>query len=55
MAAPKAIYFAEPVQLAGSFFRLARVCVTHDLLPLWRYACLLAVARLALQGREPRP
>lgn len=55
MAATEAICFTEPAQLGGSSFGLAGLYLTTDLHRLWRYARHLAVARLALQGREPRP
>ena len=55
MAATKPICFGEPAQLRGSSFRRAGPYLTPILPPLWRYACFLAVARLALRGREPRP
>jgi len=53
MAATEAIRFAEPAQLGGSSFGLARLYVTPDIPPLWRYPCLFSVARLAFEGREP--
>ena len=52
MAATEAIYFRRSVQLDGSFFGLARAYVTPPLPLLWRCACLLAVSRFSLQGRE---
>jgi len=55
MAATQAICFPEPAQLGGSSFGLAVLYLTPDFHPLWRYPCLLAVARLPIQGREPRP
>ena len=54
MAATEPISFDEPAQLGGSSFGFARLYLNHDLPLQWRYACLLAVARLALQGQEPR-
>lgn len=54
MAAPETICFAQPAQLKGSFFRLARGYVTAPLPPLRRRACLLAASRLALQTREAK-
>ena len=54
MAARKTICFAEPAQLAGFLFVCAGT-YSSPLLPLlWRYACLLAATRLALQFLEPR-
>lgn len=55
MAASEAICFIETAQLGGSSFGLAALYRLPDFHPLWPYACLLAVARLAVQSREPRP
>ena len=55
MAATEAICFTDPAQPGGFSFELAVLYLLPDFHPLWRYACLLDVARLALQGRAPRP
>jgi len=54
MAATEAIRSAEPVQLGGSSFELAGLYFIPDIPSLWRYACLLSIARLTFEGREPR-
>ncbi len=55
MAATEAICFAEPAQLRGSPLRGAGSCLTLDLYPLWRYACLCTASELPFQTREARP